>query len=70
MEYSLWSIDVPEFLSDPYQLYARLSAGRAEDLPTYAHVSRYFEAIFRQNAGPHGILLRHQRLLWRVRLPE
>ena len=66
--YSLWWIDVPEFLRDPYELYVRLSTKR-EDVPSYPEVKDQLTTIFAQYAVAEGIILRHQRLLWLCFLP-
>lgn len=63
--YSLWWIDVPEFLRDPHELYIRLSA-KADNIPPYPAIEEQLARIFTQYATPKGISLRHQRLLWQA----
>jgi SAM-dependent methyltransferase len=69
-DYSLWWIDVPEFLRTPYELYVRLGGSQTSDAPEYKKIEPQFTKIFKQYSTSHGIVLRHQRLLWQVYLPK
>lgn len=68
-DYSLWWMDVPEFLRTPYELYVRLGGSQASDAPEYQNIEPQLEKIVKQYGGPQGIILRHQRLLWQAFLP-
>jgi hypothetical protein len=74
-DYSLWWIDVPEFLRDPHELYVRLSlplpgeAG-APGAPEYRDIEGLLGNIFERHSTPRGIILRQQRLLWQAYLPK
>lgn len=67
-DYSLWWIDVPEFLRTPYELYIRLNVALTSDLPEYQAIEPQLAKIIEQYGTPQGVVLRHQRLLWRVNL--
>jgi SAM-dependent methyltransferase len=69
-DYSLWWVDVPEILRNPHELYVRFSAGHITDVPDYSEVAQQLEAIFQHHATSDGVLLRHQRLLWKVNIPK
>jgi len=69
-DYSLWWIDVPEFLRTPYELYIRLGGSQTPDAPEYQEIERQLTKIFKEYSTPLGIVLRHQRLLWQVFLPK
>ncbi len=69
-DYSLWWIDVPEFMRSPYELYMRLGGAAATDTPEYQNVEQQFAAIFQKYSRSRGIILRHRRLLWQARLPD
>ena len=68
-DYSLWWMDVPEFLSTPSELYVRLGGTETSDAPEYQKIEPQLEKIFKQYATSQGIILRHQRLLWQAHLP-
>jgi hypothetical protein len=68
-DYSLWWIDVPEFLRTPYELYVRLGVSRTSDAPEYQTVEPQLMKIVKEYGTSKGIVLRHQRLLWQVYLP-
>ena len=68
-DYSLWWIDVPEFLRNPGELYARLGGSHVPDAPAYEDIEPQLARIFEQYSTAHGIVLRHQRVLWQVSLP-
>lgn len=69
-EYSLWWIDVPEYLRTPHELYVRLGDLQAADTPEYQNVEPQFTKIFEKYSTSQGIVLRHQRLLWQASLPK
>jgi hypothetical protein len=63
-DYNLWWMDVPEFLRTPYELYVRLGGNQTSDAPEYRVVEPKLTKIVEQYSTPHGVVLRHQRLLW------
>ena len=69
-DYSLWWIDVPEFLRTPYELYARLGGSQIADAPDYQDIEPQLAKIVNQYGTSQGIVLRHQRLLWQACLSE
>lgn len=69
-EYSLWWIDVPEFLRTPSELYARLGGSQSADAPAYQDIEPQLTKIVEQHGTPQGVVLRHQRLLWQAYLPK
>jgi SAM-dependent methyltransferase len=69
-DYSLWWMDVPEFLRTPYELYVRLGGAQTSDAPEYQTIEPQLTKIFEQYRTPQGIVLRHQRLLWQAYLPK
>jgi len=69
-DYSLWWIDVPEFLRTPHELYARLNVPQSADAPAYQAVEPQLTEILKHYGTPQGIVLRHQRLLWQAFLPK
>ena len=69
-EYSLWWIDVPEYLRTPYDLYVRLGGSEIADAPAYQDVEPQLVKIVNQYGTSQGIVLRHQRLLWQAYLPK
>jgi SAM-dependent methyltransferase len=68
-DYSLWWLDVPEFLRTPHELYVRLSITLPVDAPAYQTIEPQLTRIFKQYSTPEGIILRHQQLLWHANLP-
>lgn len=65
--HSWWSFDVPEYFTDPEQLYIMLAWGHtADEKPPYAEVAPALETIFAEHATPTGIALRHRRYLWKA----
>jgi SAM-dependent methyltransferase len=65
--HSAWTYDVPEYFSDPKELYNRLAWGFiVGEVPTWHEVARIFEEIYAQSAYPEGVALRHTRLLWKA----
>lgn len=68
-DYSLWWIDVPEFLRTPYELYARLGGSQSADAPEYQNIEPQLREIFEEYSTVQGLVLRHQRLLWNAHLP-
>jgi hypothetical protein len=69
-DYSLWWMDVPEFLRTPYDLYVRLGGSQPSDAPEYQNIEPQFTKIVKQYGTSQGIALRHQRLLWQAYLPK
>lgn len=69
-DYSLWWIDVPEFLRTPHELHTRLGGNQPADIPEYQDGEPLFRQIIERYGGPQGIIVRHQRLLWQANLPE
>ena len=69
-DYSLWWIDVPEFLRTPYELYARLGGSQPADAPEYQEIEPQLTKIVKEYSTSQGIVLRHQRLLWQAYLPK
>jgi SAM-dependent methyltransferase len=73
-DYSLWWMDVPEFLRTPYELYVRLEhvrlgGSQSSDTLEYQNIEPQLAKIFKQFSTSQGIVLRHQRLLWQAGLP-
>jgi len=65
--HSAWTYDVPEYFSDPKELYKRLTWGYIpQEVPTWEKVTPIFTEIYQQFAGPDGLSLRHTRLLWKA----
>lgn len=65
--HSCWRFDVPEWFDDPQELYVRLAWGRdPQDIPPFQQVKQAIESVFAQHAGPRGLVLRHQRFLWKA----
>jgi SAM-dependent methyltransferase len=69
-DYSLWWIDVPEFLRTPYELYARLNGSQPADAPEYQAIEPQLTNIVNDYSTSQGLVLRHQRLLWQAYLPK
>jgi SAM-dependent methyltransferase len=69
-DYSLWWIDVPEFLRTPHELYTRLGGNQPADIPEYQASEPMLRQIIERYSGPRGVIVRHQRLLWQATLPE
>ncbi len=69
-DYSLWWMDVPEFLRTPFELYVRLGGSQTSEAPDYQNIEPQFAKIFKRYGTAHGIVLRHQRLLWQAYLPK
>lgn len=69
-DYSLWWLDVPEFLRTPYELYLRLGVALSSEVPEYQNVEPQLTKIFEQHSTSQGIVLRHQRLLWQAYVPK
>lgn len=67
-DYEVNWIDVPEYFTAPHELYARLSWTDPSRYPPYPDVESTFVAVYERHAGSKGLVLRHQRLLWRARL--
>jgi len=69
-DYSLWWIDVPEFLRNPYELYVRLGGQGISHGLVYQDIEPQFTKLFDQYSTTHGVVLRHQRLLWQAYLTK
>jgi SAM-dependent methyltransferase len=69
-DYSLWWLDVPEYLRTPYELYVRLGGSQPSDGPEYQDIEPQLTKIVKQYRTAQGVVLRHQRLLWQVYLPK
>ena len=69
-DYSLWWIDVPEFLRTPYELYVRLGGQEVATGLAYQDIEPQFIQIFNQHRTTHGVVLRQQRLLWQAYLTK
>lgn len=69
-DYSLWWMDVPEFLRTPYELYVRLGGSQTSDAREYQDIEPQLAKIIEQYGTAQGIILRHQRLLWQAFLPK
>jgi SAM-dependent methyltransferase len=64
--HSAWTFDVPEYFSEPKELYNRLAWGFVPgEVPTWNEVASIFKSIYEQFAEPEGLALRHTRLLWK-----
>lgn len=68
VDYSVWWIDVPEYLHAPYDVYMRVGGRQPVDAPEFLAVEADFARIVDNHATVHGVVLRHQRLLWQARL--
>lgn len=68
-DYSVWWLDVPEWLRTPYDLYTRLGGAPTADSAAYQAVAPQLLAILARHGGPQGVVVRHQRLLWQANLP-
>lgn len=65
--HSAWTYDVPEYFSDPKELYIRLTWGYIPgEVPTLDEVAPIIKEIYEQSAYPEGLALRHTRLLWKA----
>jgi 23S rRNA (guanine745-N1)-methyltransferase len=69
-DYSLWCIDVPEYLRTPYELYTRLGGSETADASGYQKIEPQLTKIVQQYRTAQGLILRHRRLLWQAYLPE
>jgi len=68
-DYSVWWLDVPEFLRTPYELYTRLGGAQTADPAEYQAIEPQLTKIVEQQRTSQGVVLRHQRLLWQAYLP-
>jgi SAM-dependent methyltransferase len=65
--HSAWTYDVPEYFSDPAELYNRLAWGYIPgEVPAWKEVVPIFKKIFTESADREGLALRHTRLLWKA----
>jgi hypothetical protein len=69
-DYSVWCIDVPEFLRTPYELYTRLNSSQPADAPEYQAIEPQLTNIVNDYGTSQGLVLRHQRLLWQAFLSK
>ncbi len=69
LDYSLWWIDVPEYLRTPYELYVRVGGPDVPGALAYKELEPQFARVFEQHRTPRGVVLRHRRLLWQASLP-
>ncbi len=68
--HSAWTYDVPEYFTDPRELYKRLSWGYIPDeVPSWQDVRSIIEDIFTEFTCEDGLPLRHTRLLWTAIVP-
>jgi len=66
----VWTYDVPEYFSDPHELYKRLVWGYIpEEVPSWQEVRSVIESIFAKFSWKYGLPLRHTRLLWMAIVP-
>jgi SAM-dependent methyltransferase len=69
--HSWWSFDVPEYFTEPEQLYVRLTWGHTPDeVPTFAEVEPHLSQIFVEYSSAEGVAVRHRRHLWKAVVPE
>jgi SAM-dependent methyltransferase len=69
--HSWWMFDVPEFFTEPEELYARLTWGHtADEVPAYDEVAPALAQIFAEHHSAEGVALRHRRHLWKAIVPE
>lgn len=69
--HSWWSFDVPEYFTEPKELYTMLVWGHtADEKPPYTEVASELETIFAEYATPEGLALRHRRYLWKAVMPR
>jgi len=65
--HSWWSFDVPEYFTEPKQLYTMLVWGHgAGEKPPFEEVAPQLAAIFAEYSAPQGLTLRHRRYLWKA----
>jgi 23S rRNA (guanine745-N1)-methyltransferase len=65
--HSWWSFDVPEYFTEPKELYAMLAWGHTHDeKPPYEEVAPALATIFAQYSTANGLALRHRRYLWKA----
>jgi hypothetical protein len=58
-------LDVPEWFDSPDALYDKL---RFDGSPAFDAVQAEFDQVFERHAVDRGVLLRHQRLAYTLRL--
>ncbi len=65
--HSWWRFNVPQWFDDPRELHVRLTWGRdPRDVPPFEQVAAAIEGVFTRHAGPRGLVLRHERFLWKA----
>lgn len=68
--HSWWSYDVPEFFTEPEQLYQWRTFGRtAEESPAFEEVAPHLVQIFAEHSNVEGLTIRHRRHLWKAVIP-
>ncbi len=69
--HSWWSFDVPEYFTEPEQLYIRLTWGHTPDeVPSFAEVEPHLGQIFAEHSSGEGVAVRHRRHLWKAVVPS
>lgn len=65
--HSAWTLDVPEWLDQPRDLYKFLTFGEdTDEVPPWPEISGDLQRAFERHAGPHGLELRHRGFLWKA----
>jgi SAM-dependent methyltransferase len=68
--HSWWTFDVPEYFTEPEELYAWRTFGRAaEEVPPYTEVATALAQIFAEHRSTEGVAIRHRRHLWKAVVP-
>lgn len=69
--HSWWSFDVPEFFTEPQQLYNWRTFGHtADEVSPYEEVAPYLTRIFAEYSNNEGVAIRHRRHLWKAVVPS
>lgn len=69
--HSWWSFDVPEYFTEPQQLYLWRTFGRtAEEVPSFDKVAPDLAQIFAEHSSAEGVAIRHRRHLWKAIAPK
>lgn len=65
--HGFWEFNVPEWFDDPRELYMRLTWGSdPQSTPGFDEVRESIEAVFARHAGPRGLVIPHERFLWKA----
>ncbi|MCC6457383.1 MAG: class I SAM-dependent methyltransferase [Caldilineaceae bacterium] len=68
--HSWWSFDVPEYFTEPQELYAWRTFGRApEEVPPYTEVAPALAQLVAEHRSAEGLAIRHRRHLWKAVVP-